>query len=111
MTDYQSTLKKVSHLRDKFLAVKAESKPLAYVEYCEQVVKMADDGHIGYREAGYVIADLMFDTVVSSTPELESIALQAGNLELPKKIVSGDPDKEWGKLRQWIGEARAKYTK
>lgn len=111
MTNYQTTLKKVSKLRDKFLAAQVEHKPMAYVEYCEQVIKMADDGHIDHREASYAIADLMFDNAVSSTPELESIALQAGNLELPKKIVSGDPDVEWVKLKQWIEEARTKYTK
>lgn len=111
MTDYQATLKKVSKLRETFLAAKEDDKALAYVAYCEQVIKMADDGHINHREAGYAMADLMFDKDISSIPELESIALQAGNLELPKKLISGNPDAQWDKLKEWIREARDKYSK
>lgn len=111
MVNYRNTIKKVSRYRDEFLAARTEDKVLAYIDYCEQVIKMFDDGIINRREACYAIADLMFDDTVSSIPELESIALKAGNLELPENIVSGKPDKEWTKLKQWIKEARDKFSK
>lgn len=111
VTNYQNTIKKVSKYRDKFLAAKTEDKASAYVDYCEQVIKMFDDGTINRREACYAIADLMFDDTISSNPELESIALQAGNLELPENIVSGNSDAEWERLIKWIQEARVKHSK
>lgn len=109
MTDFQKTHSVIINLRDQFIALKPTDKPAGFIDYCQQVIKLAEGGTLSHREAGYAIADLMFDKTVSSEPGLEAITLLAGNIELPDDVISGDPDKEWDKLKKWVDEARKKY--
>jgi hypothetical protein len=111
MTNYQKALKSVRHLQEEYKRTDRSMKPSAFIDYCENIFTLVDLGRIDRREAGYVIADMRFDDAVSSNSDLEAIALQAGNLELPDDTISGEPTEEWDKLRQWVEEAKIKYRK
>lgn len=72
------------------------------IEYWQEVARLAQAGEIDREAACYNIACVMSVPEIANEPSLESIALEAGELELPKEHVSGDAQKRWEALQEEI---------
>jgi len=107
--DFQGAIEKTKSVRDSFTESQLTEDPKSVLEYYAELIDLADKGTITRQEAAYLIADTMWYKSVDSNPDIESIAFDAGELELPEKNVSGNLDERWKRLVVWVNEERAKY--
>lgn len=92
---HQEIYQQLAHVRP------GELEPL-FASFCNQIVTDILDKKITMREGCYQIAGTMFIPAVEQKKELLSIALLAGELELPDHHLSQERQKLWQQLLELI---------
>lgn len=72
------------------------------IKYWQEIVDLSRAGKIDRETACYHIADVMFVSVIGNDPILEELAIDAGELELPKHHISGNAESRWEDLQKTI---------
>ncbi len=108
---FQSTIKQTEKIRNDLGMENIKNDEATILKYYSKLISMADNKELKNNEAAFLIADTMWYPVVDKTPELEAIAADAGELELPDSIIDGDPKERWKRLKSWIQEEKDKNSK
>ncbi len=108
---FSSAIKQTEKLRSDFGMENLKNNEATILQYYSKLISMADNKELKNNEAAFLIADTMWYPVVDKNPDLEAIAADAGELELPDSIIDGDPKERWERLKSWILEEKDKISK
>jgi hypothetical protein len=109
--DYNKALEAAKDIRERYPKYEIQDTPALVLEYYWELISFHDTGGITRKQASFLIADTMWYNCVRTNYVLESIAIEAGCLELPDRQVQGDPDARWEFLRIWIYEELLHYRR
>ncbi|HMS91875.1 MAG TPA: hypothetical protein PJ993_00810 [Candidatus Saccharibacteria bacterium] len=107
--DFQGAIERSRIVRDRFSETQLAEDPSSVLEYYTELINLADKGTITRQEAAFLIADTMWYKSVDTNPGIESISLDAGELELPDRFEDDELDYRWQRLNTWIEEEKEKY--
>ena len=107
---FQNAIKLTEKLRSDLGMENLKNNEATILKYYSKLISMADNKELKNNEAAFLIADTMWYPVVDKNPDLEAIAADAGELELPDNAIDGDPKERWERLKSWIEEEKKKQT-
>jgi hypothetical protein len=93
-------------LEDDLLKIKnavPDKKPKLFADYCQKAINAKISGSMPLRDAAYSIAQTMFLDELNGAI-FEKITSLAGELELPPKFFTGNPEDKWLELIALVEE-------
>ena len=106
---YNQVLKDTEPIRERYTEKKLTGDPKVVLEYYTELIKLANEGKLTRHEAAFLIANTMWYKSVDTNPGIESISLDAGELELPERFEGDELEYRWQRLNTWIEEEKEKY--
>lgn len=107
--DYNKALQASEAIRATYSREKLNKSPSLVVEYYQALIKLSDSGALTPKQACFLIADTLDLESIRRNYDIESIAIDAGLLELPDRHINGDPAERWELLKIWIAEMPSNY--
>jgi len=107
--DYNKALQASEAIRATYTRKKLSKSPSLVVEYYQALIKLSDNGALTPKQACFLIADTIDLESIRRNYDIESIAIDAGLLELPDRHIDGDPAERWKLLKIWIAEMPSNY--
>jgi len=107
--DYNKALQASEAIRATYSREKLNKSPSLVVEYYQALIKLSDNGALTPKQACFLIADTIDLESIRRNYDIESIAIDAGLLELPDRHIDGDPAERWKLLKIWIAEMPSNY--
>jgi len=107
--DFNKALRASEAIRATYTREKLSKSPTLVVEYYQALIKLSDSGALTPKQACFLIADTLDLESIRRNYDIESIAIDAGLLELPDRHIDGVPAERWELLKIWIAEMPSNY--